>query len=199
MSWASEIARYAASWAAETTKSLTLRPCISAARRTTAKTSGAIRVSRRDVRGTSVDMGKPPPFNVRQNNVHSQTKHRCPGPGGPPRRRRGRDGARRHRQLQRCGHPRALVRMALCLVRHGPFGPGPDQRERLARRCQRSDAGGFGAAGAAIAKCSPDTALRECGLAATLVLALPAARLSSRGHSRDARHRGPHKLARRQP
>ena len=195
--------------------------------------------------------------------------------------------------------------MALCLVRHEPFGPGPDQRERLARRCQRSDAGGFGAAGAAIAKCSPDTALRdirdllargvlgkleagsrstrneiddvaqqddlpglsasqseqftaildgpthadegrerliglprrtalplvrhppvltpcrgadwpsllraaaspggavaavrECGLAATLVLALSAARLSSRGHSRDARHRGPHKLARRQP
>ena len=46
----SSIVRLAASCAAATTKSLTLRPVISAARLTTAKASGALRASMRAVR-----------------------------------------------------------------------------------------------------------------------------------------------------
>src|SRR5580658_934488 len=55
----SSIAFRAASWAAETTKSLTLRPCSPAARLITASASGAIRASMRAVRLVAVGIAKP--------------------------------------------------------------------------------------------------------------------------------------------
>ncbi len=75
-------------------------------------------------------------------------RYRCPGPGRPSRRGRRRNGARRHRQLQRSSHPGPLVRLARRPVPDRLFGPGPGQRGRLARRCYGSDAGGLRTAGA---------------------------------------------------
>jgi hypothetical protein len=60
----------AASWAAPTTKSLTERPWISAARRTTARALYVIRASNRAVRFCSGGIGTLSNNNVRQFTVH---------------------------------------------------------------------------------------------------------------------------------
>jgi hypothetical protein len=68
--------------------------------------------------------------------------HRRAGPGGSPRRGRGRDGAGCHGQLPGRCHAGAAVRLACRAVSHRLLRPFQDQGRRLARRCQRPDAGG---------------------------------------------------------
>ena len=69
--------------------------------------------------------------------------HRRPGAGRPARRRRGRDGARRHRQLHAPLTRERLFGWHAALFPTGYSGLAPDQHRRLARRCHGSDAGGL--------------------------------------------------------